>query len=113
MREAVFPSKSLGLLAFIVYAASVLVLALACFTSPAYAVARDERPYRGYVDIVIENEGRTYAGSVRTRHLIDGSENCQRVLRAALMAYSASVLRTMPKAQMRVRPVCAYDGHYA
>lgn len=82
------PTRSLGLLAFIVFAFCVIALSVMAFTSAASAASVGGRPYRGYADLCISGSPMR-CGSAQTIAVFDSKPECERVVADAIAAYRA------------------------
>lgn len=80
------PFKSLGLLAFIVYAAFVFAAAYLTFTPSAFAASADGRPFRGYADICLVPGGCV---AIQTRDVYDTRAECESAFARMLVEYRA------------------------
>ena len=84
------PTKSLGLLAFVVYAACIVALCVLAFTSAASAASVGGRSYRGFVDFCVIDT-RTRCGSAQTINVFDTQPECERVVADAMTEYQKTV----------------------
>lgn len=102
------PTKSLGLLAFVVYAACILALCVLAFTSAASAASVGGRPYRGFVDFCVIDT-RTRCASAQTIDVFDTKPECERVVADAITEYRRTVAGAV-MAQMQCRFSEFYDA---
>lgn len=80
------PTRSLGLLALVVFAVCIFALSFMAFAPPAFAVSQDGRPYRGYADICVYSSPMA-CGSAQTRAVFDTRAQCERAVTDAMAEY--------------------------